>query len=99
MSVEPAFFGRGWAFSPAFSEGGAEVQTVSGADDVHQSLMLRFATDPGERPMRETYGAGLHRVTAAEVDPTLVGNPRLPISDAVLQHEHARHAESRALGT
>jgi phage baseplate assembly protein W len=44
MQPERSFLGTGWAFPPAFSEGGAEVDMVSAAEDIHQSLQILFST-------------------------------------------------------
>ena len=89
MSAEApqSFLGTGWAFPPAFSAGGAEVATVSGADDVHQSLAILFATRRGERPMQESFGCSLDEAMFEEIDPALVNRLTTMIHDAVLTHE------------
>ena len=44
MADDANFLGRGWSFPPAFTPGGAEVLTVSGEDDIEQSLGLLLVT-------------------------------------------------------
>ena len=84
---DPSFLGRGWAFPPAFGPGGSEVETVAGADDVAQSLHILFATEPGERAMREGFGSSLRQHMFAEIDQTLLTNVRGAILDAILAWE------------
>jgi hypothetical protein len=48
VADDQSFLGRGWAFPPTFSLRGADVEMVSGADDVEQSLQILLATAPGE---------------------------------------------------
>jgi len=55
------FLGRGWSFPPAFGAGGREVATVAGEEDIAQSLHIIFATELGERVMRDDFGCDLHR--------------------------------------
>lgn len=87
MATDPSFLGRGWAFPPAFTHGGGEVELVAGATDVAQSLQIIFATEPGERPMREAFGSSLRRHMFAEIDQTLLTSVRGAILDAILVFE------------
>lgn len=81
------FLGRGWAFPPAFTQGGGEVETVAGAEDVAQSLVIIFGTEPGERPMRPAFGSSLRRHMFAEIDHTMLTDVRGAILDAILAFE------------
>jgi hypothetical protein len=81
------FLGTGWGFPPAFGPGGGELVTVSGVEDVHQSLAILFATRAGERPMQESYGCSLDEVLFEEIDHALVNRITSSIHDAVLRHE------------
>lgn len=83
----PGFLGTGWAFPPAFGDGGAQVQTVSALEDIHQSLQILFATRLGERALREDYGCSLDSFLFAEIDHELVAHLRGVIENAVLAHE------------
>ncbi len=87
MTSEPAFLGRGWAWPPSFGPGGADVAMVAGSDDVAQSLEIIFATDPGERVMREAFGAALTRFMFAEIDQTMLTSLRGAILDAIIAFE------------
>lgn len=87
MSQPPSFLGTGWSFPPDFSAGGTEVSTVSGVDDIHQSLAILFATRLGERPMQESYGCNLDDAMFEEIDQALLNRLHSMIHDAILQHE------------
>lgn len=87
MATDAPFLGRGWAFPPAFGPGGAEVEMVSGADDVAQSLTIIFGTVAGERPMRADFGSKLHRYLFAEIDQNMLTNVRGVVLDAILAFE------------
>jgi phage baseplate assembly protein W len=86
-SADQAFLGRGWAFPPRFSPGGADVGTAAGPDDIRESLAILFATEPGERVMRADYGAGLRPMLFAEIDQQLIALLKARITTAVLFHE------------
>ena len=81
------FLGRGWAFPPAFSEGGREIETVAGGEDVAQALAIIFSTELGERPMRERFGSGLRKHMFDEIDQTMLTGVRGAVFDAILAYE------------
>ena len=87
MPTEPPFLGRGWAFPPVFGTGGSEVGMVTGAAEVAQSLDILFSTEPGERPMRGTFGSSLSRYMFAEIDQSMLTGVRGAIYDAILAFE------------
>ncbi len=87
MRNDPSFLGTGWSFPPALGPGGAEVETVAGAQDIHQSLQILLGTQPGERVMRESFGCDLNSVLFEEVDQGLTNSLGRMISDAILYHE------------
>jgi phage baseplate assembly protein W len=62
-ALPAAFLGVGWAFPPRLVDG--DVALAAYDDDVRQAVWLLLSTEPGERVMRPTYGAGL-RVLAFE---------------------------------
>ncbi len=68
MLPESSFLGRGWAFPPSFSGGGADVEMVSGAADIQQSLQILIGTSPGERVLAETFGCNLASLVFEELD-------------------------------
>lgn len=82
---DAAFLGTGWSFPPVFTEGGAEVEMVSGAEDIEQSLKILLWTHLGERTMQEEYG--LSGFLFEEMDQGLVNSLRRLISDGILYHE------------
>ena len=87
MKADQAFLGRGWAFPPSFSRGCAEVEMVSNAEDIHQSLKLLLGTTRGERVMRAKFGCDLSSLVFEEIDRWLLGRVERMISDSILEHE------------
>jgi phage baseplate assembly protein W len=84
---EDAFLGRGWAFPPAFSAGGADVEMVSGALDIHQSLQIILGTVPGERVMAEAFGCDLTSLLFEELDQGLVNTAERLVRNAIIGFE------------
>lgn len=87
LSSNASFLGRGWAFPPDFKAQGGEVATVSGAEDIHQSLRILLSTQPGERAMRETFGCALDILLFEEIDQALMTSMTRLISNAIRDHE------------
>jgi phage baseplate assembly protein W len=87
MADDQSFLGRGWSFPPAFSRGGAEVEMVSGAEDIRQSLGILLSTRLGERLMQDEFGCDLQHVLFEEIDQGLVNTLTALVSDAILYHE------------
>lgn len=87
MSSDASFLGRGWTFPPSFSRGGANVQMVSGDEDIHQSLGILISTQPGERLMQDRFGCDMQSFMFEEIDQGLINSMRQIISDAILFHE------------
>lgn len=87
MSQGASFLGTGWSFPPRFAAQGAYVETVSDAQDIHQSLQILFSTGLGERIMREDFGCDLNSVLFEEIDQGLINRLTSLISDAILYHE------------
>lgn len=87
MPAEQFFLGTGWSFPPEFSKGGAGVKTVSGSEDIHQSLQILLTTQLGERVMQDQFGCDLNRVLFEEINQGFVNMISNMISDAILYHE------------
>jgi len=87
MAVSQSFLGTGWSFPPAFSNGGADVELVSGVDDIHQSLQILLSTQTGERVMQENFGCDLNNILFEEMDQSLINSLTSLISDAIIYHE------------
>lgn len=82
-----SFLGRGWAFPPSFSAGGADVEMVGGAEDIHQSLQILLGTTPGERVMQESFGCDLSSLLFEELDQGLINTIERFVRDAIIEHE------------
>jgi uncharacterized protein len=87
MADGDAFLGTGWSFPPSFAEKGADVHTVSGAEDIEQSLAILLATRRGERVMQDEFGCDLSEFMFGEITQGLIGRVRDMIADAILHHE------------
>lgn len=87
MPADQSFLGTGWSFPPAFTAGGAAVDMVSGAEDIHQSLQILLSTRLGERVMQDDFGCDLFSLLFEEIDQDLINSLSSIISDAILYHE------------
>lgn len=87
MITDRSFLGTGWSFPPSFTRGGAEVDMVSGVEDIHQSLQILLSTQRGERILQEEYGCDLNEVLFEEIDQGLINTLTNVIADAILYHE------------
>ena len=86
MSDDPAsFLGRGWAFPPAFANGGASMS--EGEADIDASLRILFGTTPGERFLQPKYGLDMHELMFESLSTTLRSVIRDRILTSVLVHE------------
>jgi phage baseplate assembly protein W len=85
--ADDAFLGTGWSFPPSFASGGAEVHTVSGVEDIEQSLAILLATQRGERVMQDEFGCDLSEFLFGEITQGLIGRVRDMIGEAILLHE------------
>ena len=84
---EHAFLGRGWSFPPTFSRGGGEVEMVTNAEDIQQSLRILLGTTRGERVMQESFGCDLQSLLFEEGDQWLMSRIERTIRDAIASHE------------
>ena len=87
MADDSSFLGAGWSFPPAFAAGGGDVQIVSGAEDIKQSLAILLSTRQGERVMQDDFGCELSEFLFGEISQGLIGRVRSLIADAILHHE------------
>jgi uncharacterized protein len=87
MPDDQSFMGTGWNFPPSFTKGGAGVVTVSGVEDIHQSLQILLSTQLGERVMQDEFGCDLHYVLFEEIDQSLINTLTSLVSDAILYFE------------
>ena len=77
---QPHPLGQGLSFPPRVGPNGRLAWSV-GEDNVRESLRLILLTQPGERLMREEFGAGLHRYL---LEPNTVVTHQ-QIRDSILQ--------------
>ena len=82
-----AFLGTGWSFPPEFSESGRNLVTVSGEEDVRQSLQILLGTRLNERILQEDYGSSLHDFVFEEAGSDFLNQVRSMIAEAILYHE------------
>jgi len=87
MQDDGSFLGTGWSFPTSFTQNGGEVEMVSGSEDIHQSLQILFATQPGERVMHDKFGCNLNRFLFEEINQGLINSLTGMITDAILYHE------------
>ncbi len=87
MASDQSFLGRGWTFPPAFSQGGADVEMVAGAEDVQQSLQILLATTPGQRVMQELFGCDLEGVLFEPMDQSFINTVTGMVGNAILDYE------------
>src|SRR4051812_37167784 len=87
MADGDAFLGTGWSFPPSFASEGGDVHTVSGVEDIEQSLAILFATRRGERVMQDEFGCDLSEFLFGEITQGLIGRVREMIAEAILLHE------------
>ncbi len=87
MTADSSFLGTGWSFPPAFTRGGADVEMVSGVENIHQSLQILLSTQRGERIFQDEFGCDLNHVLFEEIDQGMVNTLTSLISDAILYHE------------
>jgi uncharacterized protein len=84
---DPSFLGRGWAFPPSFSAGGADVEMVAGTVDIEQSLQILLGTSPGERIMQEAFGCDLASLKFEQIDQRLINTLERLVKGAAVEHE------------
>ena len=87
MATDNPFLGTGWSFPPSFAAAGGAVGTVSGVEDIEQSLALLLSTRRGERVMQADFGCELSGFLFGEISRGLMGRVRDLIAGAVLKHE------------
>lgn len=82
-----SFLGTGWAFPPTFSLASCGALTVSGEEDIDQSLQILFGTSLGERVMLPEYGCNLRDYLFAPINTTLLSYLEDLIGQAIVLHE------------
>jgi hypothetical protein len=81
-----AFLGVGWAFPPALEPDGTSRQAVY-EEDIKQAIRIILGTNPGERIMRPTFGAGLRQFVFEPVNVTTMTLVRTRVEEALVDWE------------
>ena len=81
------FLGRGFSFPPRFTNGGENVEMVSNAADIEQSIRILLGTMRSERVLRESFGCDLAGLLFEEADNLLISRIQRTITDAIVEHE------------
>ena len=80
-----AFLGVGWS-SPVCLSGG-RIKTSAYETDIRESILLILRTNPGERLMRPTFGAGLVDFVFESMSAEGIERLRTRVSDALILWE------------
>jgi len=79
--------GTGWSFPPTFAGQGEYLETVSGLEDIRQSLEILLSTHLKERLYHDDFGCNLNDFLFEEIDQHLISDLKRTVSDAILYHE------------
>ena len=80
------FIGSGWAF-PLRTDSTGGIATVSGRQEIEESMRLVLATAYGERPMRPEFGCGIHEFVFAPADATTAGRIAFEVESSLRRWE------------
>jgi phage baseplate assembly protein W len=86
------FLGIGWWFPPLLDAG--HVGLARYEDDVEQSIRIILGTNPGERLMRPTFGAGLEQFLFEPISTTTMQRLRTRVEQALVDWEPRIKLES-----
>ena len=81
-----AFLGVGWAFPLAF-DGAGSPGVAAYEEDVRQAIRIILGTNPGERLMRSSFGAGLDDFLFAPITAGTRERLRTRVRDALIDWE------------
>lgn len=85
--MENKFLGKGWAFPPVFSLGGAEVEMVLEEEDIKQSIQILLSTSLKERVMHSGFGCDLNQFLFEEIDQRFINDLSNMVSRSLLLYE------------
>ncbi len=80
-----SFLGVGWNFPVAALAGQTEMAAYE--EDVRQSMRIILLTNPGERMMRPTFGAGLNDFLFEPINTTTMATIERRIEDSLVDWE------------
>jgi len=81
-----SFLGEGWAFPLAVRTDGS-VAEVAHEEDIRQSIQIILGTNPGERVMRPTFGAGLRAFVFEPMSTTTLARLRDRVRESLITWE------------
>ena len=99
MADSKSFLGTGWSFPPTFERQEGRVETVSGVEDIRQSLTILFDTALGERVLQPKYGASLQDYVFEPVSTTLIHFIHDLLRAAIIYHEPRINLEDVSIDT
>jgi phage baseplate assembly protein W len=79
------FLGVGWNFPVAQS--GGQTEMVQYEEDVRQAVLIILLTNPGERVMRPTFGAGLNDFLFEPISSTTLSTIEQRVEDSLIDWE------------
>jgi phage baseplate assembly protein W len=80
-----SFLGVGWNFPVAQAAGQTEMAQYE--EDVRQAVLIVLLTNPGERVMRPTFGAGLNDFLFEPINPTTMSIIEQRVEDSLIDWE------------
>jgi phage baseplate assembly protein W len=80
-----SFLGVGWSFPVA--ESGGQTEMAQYEEDVRQAIRIVLLTNPGERMMRPTFGAGLKDFVFEPINPTTMASLQQRVEDSLIDWE------------
>jgi len=87
MAADPkAFLGVGWSYPPAV-EGDGTLSLAAYEEDVRQAIRIILGTEPGERVMRPTFGAGLRAFVFEPINTSTLSRLESRVRDALITWE------------
>jgi phage baseplate assembly protein W len=87
MTADPkAFLGSGWSFPPLVTADG-RIAVAAYEEDVRQAILIILRTEPGERVMRPTFGAGLQAFVFEPINQTTMSLIERRVRDSLITWE------------
>ncbi len=87
MAADPkAFLGVGWSYPPSVGADGM-ISLASYEEDVRQAVRIILGTEPGERVMRPTFGAGLRTFVFEPINTATMSRLESRVRDALIAWE------------
>src|SRR6476659_4039960 len=87
MATDPkAFLGVGWSYPPAVGSDG-RISLAAYEEDVRQAVRIILGTEPGERVMRPTFGAGLRTFVFEPINTATISRLESRVHDALITWE------------